>query len=278
MNMLTVQKYQQQLTQTLNAYSDTADLDAYLLISHVIQKTREQLYADPALLMTTEQKARCDQLLQRRLTGEPMAYLLGCKSFWTMDLHVSLDTLVPRPETECLVQWILSEFKDQTNLTIAELGTGTGAIAIALALEKPYWQIDATDQSHSALTIAKNNAQHYYTKYITFFQGDWCAALPKKNYDVIVSNPPYIAENDIHLTKLTFEPRAALVSGADGLNAIRTIIQQAKKYLCANGVLVLEHGYDQATAVCALLKNAGYQNISSHRDLSGVSRFVTARK
>lgn len=271
-----ITQWQKHLKQQLAPVSTSPALDANLLITHVTQKTREQLYTDAQETLSASAEKNVTQLLQRRLNGEPIAYLTGHKAFWSMNLIVTPDTLIPRPETECLVKWVLENVSGASH--IVDLGTGSGAIAIALALEKPHWNIVATDQSQAALTVAKKNAKKYNAHNITFYQGDWCDALPEKKVDLIISNPPYIAENDTHLKQLQFEPQNALVSGANGLNAIATIIQQAKNTLQKNGVLVLEHGFDQADQVKNLLEAAGFQSITDHPDLANVPRFVTALK
>jgi release factor glutamine methyltransferase len=244
---------------------------------HALKKSRTQLYCILNETISAADQQQCNELIKQRLKGKPIAYLIGAQSFWTMDLTVTEDTLIPRPETECLVEWILNHIPDHDHFLVADLGTGTGAIAIALALEKKSWQVDATDQSFEALAIAKKNAEKHGAKNISFYAGDWFDALQKKNYDVIVSNPPYIAENDVHLKQLQFEPQDALVSGKEGLNAIQKIVSQAKNFLKSGGYLVIEHGFDQAEKVIALFENAGLTDVKNHRDLSDVPRFVTGK-
>ncbi len=261
----------------LTSHSDTPQLDADLLLMHVLQKTRTQLLMDESIV-EARFIASLDQLITRRINGEPIAYILGSQPFWTMDLIVTPDVLIPRAETECLIEWVLKQLFDANNYQVADLGTGSGAIAIALALEKPHWQIDATDQSAKALLIARQNAKKYNAKNISFFESDWFDALPPKKYDLIISNPPYIAQNDAHLEKLIFEPISALTSGKTGLDAIENITQQAMHYLQPNGYLVIEHGYDQAEAVFKLFEQAGFYEVKNHCDLSGIPRFVTGMK
>lgn len=264
------------LTQKLAAISDTPRLDSELLIAHVLQKNRTWLFTYPEYELTEIQQQRLQQDLERRLQGEPMAYILGYKEFWGLELKVDPKVLIPRPETEQLVDWILTQF-EHSALHVADLGVGSGTIAIALAVERPAWTIDATDYSADALAAAKENAQRYQISNIHFYSGNWFAALPQKKYDLIVSNPPYIAEQDVHLSALSYEPSSALCAGADGLHAIRTIVKPAPDYLVDSGYLVLEHGYDQADAVTELLKQRGFTDIQSHRDLAHQPRFVTAR-
>lgn len=267
--------YRKIITKKLSLISDSPQLDSELLFMHALNKSRAELLMRSNELLSEENITAIDDLIKRRLKGEPIAYLLGTQPFWTMDLIVSHDTLIPRPETECLVEWILHHFAKEDSLQIADLGTGTGAIAIALGLEKKNWHIDATDQSQEALAIAKKNIVKYGAKNVSLYRSDWCQGLPKNNYDIIVSNPPYIAHQDPHLSALQFEPQTALVSGADGLNDIRKIAMSAKNYLAKQGTLVIEHGFDQADAVVAIFKNAGFQEIKNHRDLADIPRFVT---
>lgn len=274
---MTLSEYKKMIIQKLSPFSDTPQVDAELLLMHVLKKTRAQLLMAHNDSIDETTITHTDLLVSRRCQGEPIAYLLGHQPFWTMDLMVTKDTLIPRPETECLIEWVLENFSEAPNLSIADLGTGTGAIAIALALEKPHWNIDATDLSPQALSIARNNAEKYGIKNITFCEGDWCAALPHKKYDVIVSNPPYIAENDLHLKKLQFEPQSALVSGVNGLNAIEKIVHQAPLFLKAGGALVIEHGFDQAEIVKTIFSKAGFKEIKTHLDLGANARFTTGK-
>lgn len=272
-----ISRYRKSVTKKLSAHTSTPQLDAELILMHILKKTRAQLYLALTDMLSESDQQACDALIERRIKGEPLAYLLGFQPFWTMDLTVTTDTLIPRPETECLVEWVLHKFSNHEKLSVADLGTGTGAIAIALSQQKEQWQIHATDQSYEALAIAKKNADVYRAKHISFYQGDWCDALPHKEYDVIISNPPYIAENDAHLKKLTFEPQAALVSGKEGLDAISILTHQTKNHLKPAGYLVIEHGFDQADLVVQLFENAGFTDIASHRDLADIPRFVTGK-
>lgn len=248
-------------------------LEAEILLAHVLNVPRSYLYAYPEKKLTKEQEALFDSLITRRVTGEPLPYLTGHQAFWSLDFIVTKDTLIPRPETELLVETLLELFSADKKI-IADLGTGSGAIALSLAHERPSWEIHATDQSSAALTIAKQNAEKLNIKNCLFHLGHWCDALPKIQFDAIVSNPPYIAENDIHLIQggLPFEPRSALVSGKEGLDAIAEIIVEAKQVLKPGGILLFEHGYQQAAIVRELLKVAGYRNTSSKCDLSGIER------
>jgi len=273
-----ISHYRKSITKKLSAHTDTPQLDAELILMHVLRKTRAELYLALTDTISKLDQQECNALIARRLKGEPLAYLLGFQPFWTMDLKVTTDTLIPRPETECLVEWVLYKFSNHEKLSVADLGTGTGAIAIALSQQKKQWKIDATDQSYEALAVAKKNADAYHAKNVSFYQGDWCDALPHKEYDVIISNPPYIAENDVHLKKLTFEPQSALISGKTGLDAIAIITAQTKNYLKPNGYLVIEHGFDQTDAVMQLFESTGFTDVMSHRDLADIPRFVTGKQ
>ena len=260
-------------------------LDAQLLLQQALARAEHQrawLLAhdtDPVDAATLE---RLDVLALRRLQGEPLAYLSGRKDFFGLTLHVDARVLVPRPDTETLVDWaleVLDEVSAQAAPTQAptlralDLGTGSGAIALALKASWPALQIDATDYSADALAVAQINAQRLGLA-LQFHQGSWLAALPESTtrFDLIVSNPPYIAAQDPHLPALAHEPLQALVSGADGLDDLRQIIVQAGAHLQPGGWLLLEHGYDQAAAVRRLLALASLQDVQSRKDLHGIER------
>ncbi len=272
--MISVNEALARITLDLQSYSESPSLDAQLLILFSAGISREKMLAYPDLLLKDEQEKTLHRLTERRKTGEPMAYILGSKEFWSLEFKVNGDTLIPRPETESVVEWILQHFSSHEKFFVADLGTGSGAIAIALAYEKPLWEIHAADMNKNALKMAKINAEKLTPNRISFFHGSWCSALPQKNYDLIVSNPPYICENDPHLNALHFEPQMALVSGKDGLNAIRIIAEEARHYLRQGGYLVLEHGFDQSDAVCKILSDLGYNEVEAYRDLGGSLRFV----
>ena len=269
--------YRNLIVQQLSSHSDSPQSDAELLLMHALKKTRTQLLISLDDKLSSENELQLNKLIVRRINGEPIAYILEYQPFWTMDLIVTPDTLIPRADTECLIEWILENFSGKHNLQIADLGTGTGAIAIALALEKPDWEIDATDFSSKALLIAKQNSEKYNVKNINFYQGDWCSALPNKKYDIVISNPPYIADNDVHLEKLRYEPQTALTSGKNGLDDIEKITDQAKEFLKPDGVLMVEHGFDQTNSVFSIFQKNAYINIENHKDLTGNSRFVTGK-
>lgn len=273
--MNTIDTLIKKYTDALKSISDTARLDAEILIAWTANLTRTALFTHPETALTAAQEKKLHDLILRRLKGEPIAYLIGHKAFWDMELNVTADVLIPRPETECLIEWILENYTD-THLKIADLGVGSGAIALALAKERPTWTVHATDYSHKALSIAKANAEKYHLKNLHFFHGAWCKALPEKNYDIIASNPPYIESHDSHLKHLSYEPIEALDGGDDGLDDIKMIIHEAKSYLKNSGLLIFEHGFDQQNIILKFLKEAGYHNINGHKDLAKQPRFVTA--
>lgn len=259
--------------------SPTAQLDAELLLAFVLEKPRSYLYTWPDKTVTEAQVAAFMTLLERRQRGEPVAYLLGRQGFWTLDLQVAKHTLIPRADTELLVEAALQLADASSTLKVLDLGTGTGALALALASERPLWAVTGVDRIESAVALAQNNQRQLQLANVEFLSSHWFSALTAQRYDLIVSNPPYIADNDPHLQQgdVRFEPLSALVSGPDGLDDIRLIIAQAPSYLTANGWLLLEHGFDQASAVRELLQQAGFIDVSSQRDLSGHQRISLGR-
>lgn len=239
--------------------------------------TRAELLLNQDVSLSAEQLARFLAYRQRLQQGEPLAYILGHQPFWSLDFLVSPDCLIPRPETESLIEWILQQFSAETRLHVADLGAGSGAIAVSLAYERPNWLIDAVDISVAALSLVGKNADRYKLQNLQTYLGSWCDALPtQKHYDLIVSNPPYIAPGDLHLRDLRFEPQMALVSADNGLADLQKIIIGARTHLMPQGYLVLEHGYTQAQDVQAACAAAGYVSIESHIDLLKHPRFVSA--
>lgn len=258
--------------------SDSARLDAELLLAQVLDCERGRLYAIDDRLLGTDAQAQYTALVERRAAGEPVAYLLGRRGFWTFELAVSPAVLVPRPETELLVEWALDCFAAGRPGRIADLGTGSGAIAIALAGERPQAQVTAVDRSADALAVARHNADRLGldAPRLRCVHGDWYTGLDGR-YELIVSNPPYIAADDAHLPALAHEPREALTDGGDGLACLRTIVAGAPQALVAGGWLLVEHGYDQGEAVRALFAQAGFGSIQTRRDLGGRERATGGR-
>ncbi len=263
---------------SLSTRYDTAALDAAVLLGHVLDRPRSHLYAWGERELSTDQINRLDALVRRRASGEPTAYLTGRREFWSLDLVVSEHTLIPRPETETLVELALTCIPADGFRKVADLGTGTGAIALAIAAERPRCQILATDRTREPLEVARRNGQRHGLDNVRFAQGDWCEPLAGPLWDLIACNPPYVRMDDPHLSSgdVRFEPRAALVGGRDGLEAIRRIAAQAHRHLRPGGRLLLEHGYDQGAGVADILSKAGYTGVRTHQDLSGLDRVAEA--
>lgn len=257
-----------------------ARLEAELLLAHALGQSRTWLFAWPEFVPGTEQQAAFARMVDARRAGEPIAYLTGRRGFWSLDLVVTPDVLIPRPETELLVELALARMPIDAALRLADLGTGSGAIALALARERPHARVLATDASAAALAVAQGNAQRLGIANIVFAHGDWCAALDAAPLDLIVSNPPYIEAGDAHLAQgdLRREPLSALASGADGLDAIRAIIAAAPAHLVPGGWLLLEHGWDQAARVRELLAAQGFIEVHSARDAAGHERVTLGRR
>ncbi len=253
--------------------------DAEYLLAHALQKSRSWLFAHGDEPLPAETAERFESLLRRRIDGEPVAYLIGRRGFRNFDLQVTPATLIPRPETELLVELALARLPLALSARVADLGTGSGAIALALASERPHAHVLATDASSDALAVAQRNAQELRLANIGFRTGDWLAPLAGEAFDLITSNPPYIADGDAHLGQgdLRHEPRSALASGADGLDAIRVIVRDAPRCLVAGGWLLLEHGWEQAEAVRDLLRGAGFACIETARDLEQRDRVTLGR-
>lgn len=246
-----------------------AHRDAEILLAYVLGRTRAWLIAHADEPADPLREAAFRALIERRGRGEPVAYLTGTRGFHALELQVTPDVLIPRPETELLVDCALQRIPLDAESAVADLGTGSGAIALAIAQARPQARVVATDSSEAALRVAQDNAARPGLRNITFAQGDWCAPLGDARFDLIVSNPPYIAEDDPHLREgdLRFEPRTALVSGVDGLDAIRVIVRDARAHLRDGGWLLLEHGFDQGSAVRDLLSMHDYAGIFTTRDL-----------
>jgi len=260
--------------ESLSGLSDSARLDCESLLCFVLEKPRSYLHSWPEKMLSQDETVQFEKRLNRRINGEPIAHILGERGFWSLNLKVTADTLIPRPETERLVELALGLIPNQSQWNILDLGTGTGAIALSLAMERPACFISATDQSLAALDVAKQNAMINKISNIEFIHSNWFAKLKNKKFDVIVSNPPYIEENDPHLQQgdVRFEPLSALTAGKDGLDDIRTIIKSSQAHLTQNGVLLIEHGYNQAEAVCVLLNLAGFNKVKNFKDDNDIPR------
>jgi release factor glutamine methyltransferase len=264
--------------QVLSTSSDSAKLDAEILLAFVLNKERTYLLTWPDKLLDKMQQQAFIQLLTRRSSGEPIAYIVGTKEFWSLPLHVSPVTLIPRPDTEVLVELVLNHYAGTHKLHCLDLGTGTGAIALALATEQPLWQIDAIDFSHEAVKLAQHNAQCLHLNNVTIYQSDWFSNVKEINFDVIVSNPPYIDVLDENLTHgdVRFEPKSALVANEQGLGDIKFIAKRALKFLNPNGKLFFEHGYQQGKSVRDILHSLGYVSIETVNDFNNHERITWA--
>lgn len=253
--------------------SPTARLDAELLLAHVLCKSRSYLRTWPEQAVTGEQAQRFAALIERRRTGEPVAYILGRQGFWSLDLEVAPHTLIPRADTELLVETALA-LLPAGPARVLDLGTGTGAIALALASERPGWTLVGVDRVPEAVALAERNRVRLKRGNARFCESHWFSALAGERFQMILANPPYIAADDCHLGEgdVRFEPASALVAGPDGLDDIRAIIEQAPAYLEAGGWLLLEHGFDQAAAVRDLFAARGFITVESRRDLGGHER------
>ncbi len=274
---MTIKTLLQQLSAEFSSCSDSPQLDAQLLLCHVLARPRSYLYTWPEQTLDTAQQAQLQQLASRRRRGEPIAHILGEREFWSLSLKVTADTLIPRPETELLVEAALARIPDNAPWAIADLGTGSGAIALAIASERPLCRITAVDKSQAALAVAEDNAGRLGLRNIHFVHGNWFEPLYGREFAMIVSNPPYIEAADPHLGQgdVRFEPRDALASGADGLDDLREIIAHAPQHLSPPGWLLLEHGYHQGEAVLALLRAQGFAATETLTDLQGHDRVAT---
>ncbi|MEL7937256.1 peptide chain release factor N(5)-glutamine methyltransferase [Pseudomonas delhiensis] len=258
--------------------SPSARLDAELLLAAALGKPRSFLRTWPERVVDREVRERFEGWLARRRAGEPVAYILGRQGFWSLDLEVAPHTLIPRPDTELLVEAAL-QLVPASPARVLDLGTGTGAIALALACERLSWQVTGVDRIPEAVALAERNRERLRLANVGFRQSHWFSALEGERFALIVGNPPYIPGSDPHLQQgdVRFEPKSALVAGADGLDDIRLIVGQAPRFLEPGGWLLLEHGYDQAPAVRDLLLGNGFREVESRRDLGGHERISLGR-
>lgn len=275
---MTLKEAVEHATATLSSISDSANLDAQLLICHACDIEQTNIIAYPEKQLTVQQLESFNSVLNSRAKGKPLAYITGKKEFWSLELIVNEHVLIPRPETELLVELTLKEISKSKAPRILDLGTGSGAIAISFAKEREDAKIVATDISSQALNIAKQNAKQHRTE-ITFIQSSWYENLDNKMFDAIICNPPYIAEDDPNLERYVYqhEPNKALISDKNGLQDLETVITGAKQHLRSAGYLAVEHGFQQADKVQKLFKQFGFSSIQTHKDLAGLERVTTGR-
>jgi release factor glutamine methyltransferase len=263
-------------TEKLRSVTEAPRLEAELLMARAIDMPRSFLFAHPEDELDADALRRLDDTVARRVAGEPMAYITGVKEFWSMELAVSPATLVPRPETELLVDVALRDIPRKAEWQVLDLGTGSGAVALAIGRERPACYVTATDVSADALAAARENANRNNIGNLEFLQGDWIGPVAERRFEVIVSNPPYVRDDDEALARLQAEPMLALKAGAEGLDAIEILARGCPAIITSGGLLVLEHGADQEAAVAELLKAHGWANIRCYKDYSGLPRVTSA--
>lgn len=264
-------------SERLREISDAARLEAEILLARAIDMPRSYLFAHPEDTLDASALARLEAALARRMDGMPMAYITGVREFWSLELQVSPATLVPRPETELLVEIALREIPRAADWQVLDLGTGSGAIALAIAHERPGCEVTAVDRSADALAMAALNVRALELANVRCVLGDWIAPVAERQFRVILSNPPYVAAGDAALAALSAEPELALVAGADGLDAIRTLARDCRSIIADDGLLILEHGSAQRDAVAALLAANGWRDIACFDDYAGQPRATSAR-
>jgi release factor glutamine methyltransferase len=265
---------------TLTSHSGSPLLDAEVLLGFVLNKPRTYLRAWCDGTLTDQQLATFETLIKQRQQGTPIAYLTGTREFWSRDFRVTFDVLIPRPDTELLIELSLDLIPKDKAVKLVDLGTGSGIIAVTLAAERPNTHVTAVDASQAALAVAKHNAQHHQLTNIEFYQSDWFSNVPKSLFDLVISNPPYIDPDDEHLQQgdVRFEPKTALIAGDQGLSDIQIIADNARCYLKPVGHLLIEHGYNQAQQVQAIFNALAYDKVQSYQDLSGQPRVTHGQK
>lgn len=278
--LLSIESVLRQVSHSLSEVSATPHLDAEILLMEVLKVPRSYLYAHAKKDLTASQQEMFFAFVARRMQGEPIAYIIGYREFWSLNLKVNQHTLIPRPETELLVELVLKHLPDMSmNYRVVDLGTGSGAIALALASERKHWMIDAVDISEQAIALAQENAQRLDLTHINFLVGSWCQPLKKRSYHAIISNPPYIAQEDPCWLRpeMHYEPKTALIAEQAGLADLQHLILEAKNYLMEEGYLLLEHGWQQAEHLQQLLRKEGYNAIQTFADLAGHARVTVGR-
>lgn len=265
---------------TLTSHSDSPLLDAEVLLAFVLDKPRTYLRAWCDNMLTDQQQADFAVLIEQRLQGTPVAYLTGTREFWSRDFKVTSDVLIPRPDTELLIELSLDLIPKNQAVKLIDLGTGSGIIAVTLAAERPAARVTAVDASLAALAVAEHNARHHQLANIEFYQSDWFGGVPPTLFDVVISNPPYIDPDDEHLRQgdVRFEPKNALIADNQGLGDIQMIADSARRYLKPAGHLLIEHGYGQQQQVQAIFNALHYDKVQSYRDLSGQPRVTHGQK
>lgn len=278
--MQDIQSAISEASRILAASSDSPELDAEILLCLILEKNRSYLRSWPKKQLHAQQRLQFKALLKQRQQGTPIAYMTGQREFWSREFRVSPDVLIPRPDTELLIELSLPLIPKDKSCKVIDLGTGSGVIAVTLATERPYAQLIATDLSSAALKIAKQNAEHYHCRNIRFLQSNWFSEVSENAFDVVISNPPYIDSDDEHLQQgdVRFEPKTALIADNQGLSDIEIIADKARRYLKPAGHLLIEHGYNQAEQVQAIFNALAYDKVQSYRDLSGQLRVTYGQK
>ena len=274
---MNIKNIMRDLSVKLSKVSSSPNLDSEILLMKALRVSRAYLHTYNDKVISESKKKLIEELLNRRMNKEPIAYILGKKEFWSRDFYINQHTLIPRPESEMLVELIIKANARKKISSILELGTGSGCISVSLAKELSHSQIVSTDICAKALEVANKNAQHYCVNNISFIKSDWFNKLDNQKFDCIVSNPPYISEDDPYLSELTFEPSKALVSGDDGLEAIEIISSNAAEYLSPEGKIFIEHGKDQKKEIQKIFELNNWRDIICHRDFGGLPRITTAK-